>query len=583
MRRTIRSKGDESAMAMIFSPDKRLNTENFRLRKELEKMQSEGYLGSLIALHAEEVARLGRKMARAEKENATLREQRIADKQKIRQLEIKLRMSELGVEDLIVRLEEKEDEKSDLRAQLAQSRLVLQAFTAGQEETIQARLADREGVILKLKAQINRDYTNSSIPSSQCMGHGTIHNGRERTGRKPGGQPGHPGHSRTRQSPSSRTTLQAPCACTSCAGTSLLPTGLSKTRQLVDLSVTVHATDFVSEEYRCAGCGSSFYAAFPTSLPNEVNYGPEAKSFAAFLNSYCNVSLDKTSETLREMSAGAITLSKGTLSNLSREFSDRASAHLGDIRFDLRQAPVIHTDATSARVKGKNANIFVYANHNAKLYSAQAHKGIAALTGSPIDDYTGTLVHDHDLSFYHFGTGHQECNVHVLRYLLDAAENEPHLAWHGRMREHLLAMNRDRKALIMAGAQSFDPQTLVGYRMTYDAILDEADSEYSLHPPTKYYNNGFNLARRLRRFKANHLLFLEDFLLPFDNNLAERSLRLAKGKMKTAGTFRSMAEGMQRYCDFLSIAETAKCKGGNVYQTVRNVFLGEEDIWTIPE
>ena len=570
-------------MAMIFSPDKRLNTENYQLRKALEKMQSEGYLGSLIALHAEAMARMDRKLARLEKENATLREKRIADQQRIRLLDIELRMAQLGVEDLTLRLDQKEDEKSDLKAKLAEARLALQVFTAGQEETIQAMLADREAIILKLKSQINRDYTNSSIPSSQCMGHATIHNGREKTGRKPGGQPGHPGHSRTRQVPSSQTTLAAPCTCTSCAGTSLLPTGLSKTRQLVDLRVTVHATDFVSAEYRCSGCGASVYAAFPASLPNEVNYGPEAKSFAAFLNSYCNVSLDKTSETLREMSSGAITLSKGTLCNLSREFSDRASAQLGEIRCDLRQAPVIHTDATSARVKGKNANIFVYANHNGKLYSAQAHKGIAALKGSPVDDYTGILVHDHDRSFYHFGTDHQECNVHVLRYLLDAAENEPHLVWHGRMREHLLTMNRARKDLIQAGGRSFDPEVLAGYRMTYDAILDEADSEYALHPPTKYYKNGFSLARRLRRFKANHLLFLEDFLLPFDNNLAERSLRLAKGKMKTAGTFRSMAEGMQRYCDFLSIAETAKCKGGNVYQTVRNVFRGEPDIWTVPE
>lgn len=570
-------------MVMIFSPDKRLNTENFQLRKKLEKIQSEGYLGGMITLHAEELAKQDRKMARIEKENATLREQRSADKQRIRQLEIELRMSQLGVEDLVVRLEQKEDEKSDLRVQLAKSHLALQALTEGQEETIQARLADREGVILKLTAQINRDYTNSSIPSSQCMGHETIHNGRVKTGRKPGGQPGHPGYSRTRQVTSSQTALEAPCACTSCAGTSLLPTGMSKTRQLVDLSVTVHATDFVSEEYRCADCGSSFYAVFPANLLNEVNYGPEVKSFAAFLNNYCNVSMDKTSETLREMSAGAITLSKGTLSNLSREFSERAAAHLGEIRCDLRQAPVIHTDATGARVKGKNANIFVYANHKAKLYSAQAHKGIAALTGGPIDDYTGILVHDHDTSFYHFGTDHQECNVHVLRYLLEAEENEPHLAWHGRMRKLLLAMNQDRKVLIQAGVMSFDPETLAGYRMTYDAILDEAESEYRLHPITRYYKEGFNLAKRLRKFKSNHLLFLENFVVPFDNNLSERSLRIAKGKMKTAGTFRSMAEGMQRYCDFLSIVETSKCKGGNVYQTVRNVFHGEADIWAFPQ
>lgn len=568
-------------MAMIFSPDNRLHAENYNLRRELEKMRSEGYLGKLLPLHAEELAKQERKIARLEKENTTLREKCSANQKRTRQLEFDLRMAEQGVEDLVMRLEQKEDEKSVLHAQLADARLALQAQLACQEEAIQARLADKEGVILKLTAQINRDYTNSSIPSSQCMGHETIHNGRVKTGRKPGGQPGHQGHSRTRQVPIFQVDIESPCACLSCEGRSLKSTGKSKTRQLVDLRITVRATDFVSEEYRCEDCGARFYAEFPAGLPNEVNYGPEVKSFAAFLNNYCNVSLDKTAETLREMTGGAITLSKGTLSNLSGEFSTRASDTLKEIVKDLRQAPVIHTDATNARVSGKNANIFVYANRSAKIYSAQANKGIDALTGGPVDDYTGILVHDHAMSFYRFGADHQECNVHVLRYLLDAVENEPYLAWHARMRELLLDMNQNRKVLIQSGIMSFDADTLAGYRAKYDAILDEADSGYVLHPPTKYYKEGFNLAKRLRKFKENHLLFLENFLVPFDNNLSERSLRLAKGKMKTAGTFRSIPDGMQLYCDFLSVAETAKCKGANVYQTIRNVFLGVEDIWSL--
>jgi len=86
---------------------------------------------------------------------------------------------------------------------------------------------------------------------------------------------------------------------------------------------------------------------------------------------------------------------------------------------------------------------------------------------------------------------------------------------------------------------------------------------------------------RLGKFQENHLLFLENFHVPFDNNLSERSLRVAKGKMKSAGTFRSMPNGMQRYCDFLSAAETSKCKGGHVYKTVRKIFDGVDDIWSI--
>ena len=543
-------------MTVSFRQDDRLHAENYALRNQLEKIQSEGYLGKLIATHAEELAKKDRKIAILEKKNIKLCEQRTADLSKIRSLEFDLSIAELGVADF-------------------------QAQILGQKEILQEKLTERDGIIQKLTAQINRDYTNSSIPSSLCMGHRTIHNGREKTGRKPGGQPGHQGHPRKKHVSSSQVNLTIPCACLSCAGKQFHPTGRSKTRQLIDLKVVVSATDFIAEEYRCEECGANFYAKFPHSLPNEVNYGPEVKSFSAFLNNYCNVSLDKTAETLWEMSGGALNISKGTLSNLSKEFSTRASSPLKEIIKDLRQAPVIHTDATNARVSGKNAHIFVYANKNGKVYSAQAHKGIAALTGSPVDDYAGIIVHDHDISFYRFGANHQECNVHALRYLLDAAENEPHLSWHIEMRKLLLEMNRDRKVLLAAGKMSFAEKELSSYRLKYTGILDRADREYALHPPTKYYREGANLAARLRKFQTNHLLFLENFHVPFDNNLSERSLRLAKGKMKAAGTFRSMANGMQRYCDFLSVAETSKCKGVNVYRTLQNIFGGVEDIWSV--
>ena len=59
-----------------------------------------------------------------------------------------------------------------------------------------AELEEERGKNLKLRAQINRDYKNSSIPSSKSIKRKKIANSREKTGRKPGGQPGQPGHRR---------------------------------------------------------------------------------------------------------------------------------------------------------------------------------------------------------------------------------------------------------------------------------------------------------------------------------------------------------------------------------------------------
>ena len=74
-----------------------------------------------------------------------------------------------------------------------------------------ARLEEEQGKNLKLRAQINRDYENSSIPSSKVLRRKKITNSREKTGRKPGGQPGHKGHSRKKQEPTQRCCFPLSC------------------------------------------------------------------------------------------------------------------------------------------------------------------------------------------------------------------------------------------------------------------------------------------------------------------------------------------------------------------------------------
>lgn len=163
--------------------------------------------------------------------------------------------------------------------------------------------------------------------------------------------------------------------------------------------------------------------------------------------------------------------------------------------------------------------------------------------------------------------------------LLDAKENEPLLIWHSEMHELLLKMNNVRKSWIKRGEEQLPVEIIADFESQYDFILDKADAEYKEHSPNKYFTEGINLARRLRKHKVNHLLFLHDFKVPWDNNLSERSLRKVKGKLKQAGTFRSMNNGMQPYCDFLSIAETAKSKKLSVYHTVRKIFDASKKIW----
>ena len=74
----------------------------------------------------------------------------------------------------------------------------------------ETELDEEKGKNLKLRAQLNRDYENSSIPSSKTVHHKKITNSREKSGKKPGGQPGHKGHCRKRQTPTTAPILLPP-------------------------------------------------------------------------------------------------------------------------------------------------------------------------------------------------------------------------------------------------------------------------------------------------------------------------------------------------------------------------------------
>nr|WP_289702431.1 DUF6444 domain-containing protein [Enterocloster clostridioformis] len=72
-----------------------------------------------------------------------------------------------------------------------------------------AELEEEKGKNQKLAAQINKAFENSSLPSSaRPIRKKKIPNSREATGRKPGGQPGHPGHGRKKRIPSQTVLLQ---------------------------------------------------------------------------------------------------------------------------------------------------------------------------------------------------------------------------------------------------------------------------------------------------------------------------------------------------------------------------------------
>lgn len=424
------------------------------------------------------------------------------------------------------------------------------------------------GTNKKLEKRVNTNFENSSLPSSALPFRKKVPNNRRPTGKKQGAQPNHKAHTASRLTPT-REPVYLPAPKTLTDNPDIYPAGRSITKQRIDIQILVNVQDFIADEYRNRITGARLHAPFPDGIVNDVNYGPSIKAFAFLLNNYYNVSISKTRQCISDLTKGVVTLSTGTICNLSSVFSTATESERAKIFSLLTHADVLYSDATVSNVNGSRKAVILCTDKEHVLYQHMNHKGHEGLSQTPVKNFTGTLVHDHDRSYYSYGSDHQECLAHVLRYLVGAMENEPHLTWHKQM--HRLLQRMIHTAKRNKSGIPKEKEKVQFLTDKYKSILSLAADEYSKHSPDKNYMDGFNLQKRMRDFQANHLYFLSHSEVDYTNNISERALRKFKRKQKQAVVLRSDSGG-QRICDALTIIETARMQHKNVYDIVASSF-----------
>lgn len=438
------------------------------------------------------------------------------------------------------------------------------------------RLEDAEGQNKKLTAQINKDFENSSLPSSlQGPRKKKIPNSRVRTGRKPGGQPGHKGHCRKKHPVTETHEIPAPDKYRN--SPDYYETGKIIRKQRVAIHMSVQVTEYTTKEYRNRKTGTRVHAAFPKGYVNEVNYDGTVKALAFLLGNECNVSHGKIRKLISELTDGEITLSDGMINGLCEEFSAKTGPEKKEIIRRLMTSPVMNADFTNARVNGSGAQVLVLAapSEDVALYIGREKKGHEGIKGTPLENYVGIVVHDHDLTFYNYGTGHQECIQHDCRYLIGSKENEPEREWNHQMYDLIREMLHYRNSL--EGGDRPNPEKVREFEGKYDKILDKAEEEYEYEPPGEYYKEGYNLYRRLKKYKESELRFLHDMRVPANNSLCERLARVYKRKQKQAITLRSQ-KSLEYICDGLSIVYLLRSKEESVYKKICDIYSRKRPI-----
>ena len=460
-------------------------------------------------------------------------------------------------------------EERALRAERRRDELAAEVTAlGGRVRELEAELEELRGMNSKLTAQANRDFENSSVPSSkQVVRKKRVPNTREATGRRPGAQPGHPHHPRRAPEPTATVALPDPEGWAE--DPDLYRTGAEVRKLVVSARVAVEVTEYVASVWRSRSTGGRRHAPFPDGVTDEVTYDGSCKALAFLLNNECCASLPKTSRFLSEASGGALDMSVGMVCGLAREFSEKSGPERRAALESLMSRPVMHADLACANVGGDMAQVLILANGGATAMYARERKGHDGVAGTPLADYVGCVSHDHDRTFYKYGTRHQECMQCVVRYLVGSVQNEPHLTWNARMLGHVRAMLHWRKRL--PPDVEPDPAEVAAMESRYDEILGLAEREYGENPPTKYYRDGYNLFVRMRDYREHHLLFLHDPQVEPDNSLCERKARVFKRRQHASMAFRSF-ENLFNVCDGIAAVDNMRTAGRDVFAESEAVF-----------
>ena len=430
----------------------------------------------------------------------------------------------------------------------------------------------------RLAAMLKKDSSTSDRPPSNDFARAKAESTKEKSGKKVGGQPGHPGR---RLIPSSNPDViinkMPPDLCPDC-GKGVVHSGRYESRQVIDVEVHVKVTEERAHDSCCAGCGKVLKGEFSEGFNSHVGYGPMVKTIAAILNTDANVPVHKTSVFISSLTGNMINMSDGTVVNIVSDLAARLDETVQDIIMALAACGVLNVDETGVRINGSLNWIQIISNESFSLYGRSPKRGtLNAEMNDLILLFTGMLVHDHLKSYYGYKhISHAECNVHVLRYLKAVTEIMHHL-WAKEMADLLKEANNRKKELLDAGVGFMKAKELKELRNRYNEILAKGQAEYMAAIEGKknitYYDEERRLLTRLKAYKDEHLRFLADFSVPFSNNVAEHGARHLKGKKKTSGGFRSDG-GIDNYAVVASVIATLRKQSKNIFESISDTFRG---------
>jgi transposase len=461
----------------------------------------------------------------------------------------------------------------ELSEQVAGAQLIIEQQAAEIVE-LRSRLAE-------LEQRLGKNPRNSSMPpSAEGLSKPPAPSRAQRRAakRRPGKQPGAEGKHLAQVADPDEVLTHAPAMCTDCgADLSGADVVSVERRQVFELpEVKAFVTEHRMERRRCA-CGCETKAAPPKEATAPACYGPGVRALAVYLAVHQHLPYDRMAQLFADVVG--IEVSVGSLAQMVTEAGGALGLFSAVVRDLLQEAAAVHFDETGARVSGRLHWVHVASSALYTLIDCHQRRGTLAMDEMGVlEKMHGIAVHDGWRSYRTYDVVHALCNAHHIRELSGVGVGWTQ-GWANEMIDLLVEAKEAVDAARAAGSDRLDESTLHSVRVRYGLLTARgwaANPAPDVGKRTGVNKTAANLLRRLDTQRADVLRFAGDFDAPFDNNQAERDVRMVKLQQKISGTWRTLA-GARNYCAIRGYISTMNKHDHPVLEGLRHLFAG--DAW----
>jgi transposase len=305
---------------------------------------------------------------------------------------------------------------------------------------LRAENAVLTGRLAELERRLGLNSSNSGKPPSNdgLNKPPRVSSLREPSGKRTGGQKGHPGKTLRRTETPDVTIDHYPELCAGCGQplTAVMATD-HVARQVFDLPepTPLIVTEHRAHDCRCVTCGTRTRAAFPQGVSAPVQYGERISAFVLYLLHYQLLPEQRLAALMADLFG--VKLVTATIARISQDCAHRFRDFADAVRDHVASAPVKHMDETGFRISGKTQWLPIASTVWLTFYRVSAKRG------SLLAKVTGIVVHDHWKPYYTMtGVLHALCNAHHLRELKALVEIEKEDWAHNMQRLRSLPLRR---------------------------------------------------------------------------------------------------------------------------------------------